>query len=133
MKASRASGRDLGDRELADAERGLELVGRGGLAGGDQVGEGVGAGLETEDAREPGGVGDPRLDDVAEVLAGDPLEELGQHPVGRRRVVLEAGAGLPVQAPAGEGRAAALAGVARGDEQRRAAGSRRCGASPARW
>ena len=39
------------------------------------------------------------VDGVAEVGAGDGLDELGEHPVGGRRVVLVARAGLPVQPP----------------------------------
>ena len=48
---------------------------------------------------------------VAEVAAGAPLDELGEHPVRRRRVVLEARARLPVAAPAREPRQPALAVV----------------------
>src|SRR5205085_2889959 len=44
----------------------------------------------------------PLVDHLAEVGARDPLDELGEHPVGRAGVVLEAGAGLPVEAPLGE-------------------------------
>ena len=43
----------------------------------------------------PGGRGDALLDDVAVVAAGDPLDDLGEHPVRRGRVVLVASCPAP--------------------------------------
>ena len=47
----------------------------------------------------PSGSVTSSCDGVAEVGAGDRLDELGEHPVGGRRVVLVARAGLPVEPP----------------------------------
>jgi hypothetical protein len=109
---------DLGDRELADAEDGLDLLGRGRLADGDDLGVRVRARLQTEGARDAGRTGHPGLHDVTEVLARDAFDQLGQHPVGRRGVVLEPRARLPVEVPAGERRTPTLARVAGRDEHR---------------
>ena len=43
----------------------------------------------------------PLLDDVPEVVTGDPFDEVGQHPVGRRGVVLDR-LPAPLKPPAGE-------------------------------
>ena len=95
--------RHVGERELADAEHGLELVGGRGLADVHEVGDAV---LRVDRRAEHPGqadrAGDPRLDEVAVVAAGHPVDDLGEHPVGGRRVVLVGGARLPVEPPARE-------------------------------
>ena len=58
-------------------------------------------------AGSPSGRADALLDEVAEVDAAQPLDEVGEHPVRRRRVVLEARARLPLELPLREARAAA--------------------------
>jgi hypothetical protein len=125
VEAEQGLGRHFGDGQLPHAEGGLELVGGGGLTGGDQLGEGIAAGFEAEHSWEAGRVGHAGLYDVAEVLTGDPLQELDQHPVSRGRVVLEARAGLPVQPPAFERGTASRTRVTRRDDHRRAREARR--------
>ena len=70
---------------------------------GDELGDAILLVLrEAEDAGHPQWAGDVALELVAEVAASDPVDDLAEDPVGRRRVVLVARAGLPVEAPFGE-------------------------------
>ena len=54
---------------------------------------------DPQKAREAERLGDAVLDEVAEVDAAEPLDEVDQHPVRRRRVVCESRARLPLELP----------------------------------
>ena len=54
---------------------------------------------DAEQPRQAERRADALLDEVAEVDAAQPLDEVGEHPVRRGRVVLEARARLPLQLP----------------------------------
>ena len=102
---------DLAEVEAGDAEHGLPLRRRRRLADEHRAGE---LGLLGSGDAEPEGVETERIehpatDGGAEVLAVDALEQLGQHPVRRGRVVLEPRPGLPVEAPLREGLEARVA------------------------
>ncbi len=103
VEAEQCLGGHLGDRQLADAEHGLDLVGSRELADGHELGDAVLLVLrEAEDAGQPERTGDAALELVAEVAAGDPVDDLAEDPVGGRRVVLVARPRLPVETPLGE-------------------------------
>jgi hypothetical protein len=102
----------LGHGQLVYAERRFDLLRRGRLPDGNQPGDGRVVG-DTEHARQTVRRGDALFDDIAEVCAGDAFDELGEHPMSRRRVVLVGAAGLPVEPPAGKGLEPALARVPR--------------------
>ena len=108
---------DLGDRQGAHAERRLQLVGRRHTTGQDER-RGSPRQL-AEDAGEPRRPGDALGDDVTKVAARDLLDDLREHPVRRRGVVLVAGARLPVEPPAAEGGAPPRARGAGERRQRR--------------
>ena len=63
------------------------------------------------EARQTERLDDARAHEVAEVRTRAPLDQLGEHPVRRGRVVLVARAGLPVAAPAREALEAPVAVV----------------------
>ena len=100
VEAHQSVGRDFTDLDLADAERCEQLVRRRRLADDDEFFRRLGN--IAEDPAETGGSARPLLDDIAIVASGDALDHFGQHPVGRRRVILEPCAGLPVEPPTSE-------------------------------
>ena len=103
----------FGDRKRVNAEGRADLLRRGHVAHGHELGDVV---LlihrNRQQTGETGGSGDPVLHDGAEVDAGHTLDDLGQHPVRAGGVVFERRARLPVSSATGAKRAVRPSDVA---------------------